>query len=355
MLFVVLFFLIFSFFLYVLLGGADFGAGIVELFSSAKGKEINRKTVYRVMGPIWEVNHIWLIILLVILWVAFPIYFNVVVIYLHIPLTLVLLGITLRGVSFVFRHYDALVDKSQILYNWMFRISSFVTPIFLGMSFGSLISGKILITEDYTNYGFQDLFIAPWLNLFSLLVGFFYAALCAFLASTLLIGETSGESRKIYSRKSAFFTISLVLIGFILLLYGYFTDVKFIADFISNPVSVGAVVLSGILLIPLWKFIRKEDTVGSRLLAGLQVVLILFAAIYAHFPYLIITQSSELSLLEDIAPQATISNLGIMLLVGGFVILPGLFHLMRSFKMIKILDRDEQEYEQYNPEKGENV
>lgn len=350
MLYVVLFFLIFSFFLYVLLGGADFGAGIVELFSSGKGKEINRKTVYRVMGPIWEVNHIWLIILLVILWVAFPVYFNIIVIYLHIPLTLVLLGITMRGVSFVFRHYDAVIDKSQILYNWMFRISSFVTPVFLGMSFGALIGGEILVTEDYINHGFPEIFIAPWLNFFTILVGLFYAALCAFLASTLLIGETTGESRKIYSRTSAGFTIALVLVGFILITYGYLTNVKFIADFLQNPVSVGAVILSGFLLIPLWKFIRKERTAGSRLLAGFQVILILFAAIYAHFPYLIITRQREISLLVDTAPEATISNLGIMLLIGGFVILPGVFHLMRSFKMIKILGRDEQEYEQYHPE-----
>ncbi|MDX1721169.1 MAG: cytochrome d ubiquinol oxidase subunit II, partial [Salegentibacter mishustinae] len=149
MLYIVLFFLLFSLLLYVLLGGADFGAGIVELFSSAKNKEHTRDTIYRVMGPIWEANHIWLIIMLVILWVAFPAYFNIIIIYLHIPLTLVLLGITLRGVAFVFRHYDAVVDKSQFWYNWLFRIGSFVTPVFLGMSFGALIGGKIIITEDY--------------------------------------------------------------------------------------------------------------------------------------------------------------------------------------------------------------
>lgn len=349
MLYVVLFFLMFSFFLYVLLGGADFGAGIVELFSSGREKETTRDTVYRVMGPIWEANHIWLIILLVILWVAFPVYFNLVVIYLHIPLTLVLLGITMRGVSFVFRHYDAVIDKSQVLYNWMFRISSLITPIFLGMSFGALIGGKIIVTEDYINYGFGDIFMAPWLNVFAFLVGLFYAALCAFLASTLLIGEATGEDRKLYSRKSAIFTVVLVIIGFILITWGYFTKVQFVLGFIRNPVSVGAVFLSGVLLFPLWKFIKKENRVGSRFMAGLQVVLILFAAIYAHFPYLIITRDREVSLLEGLAPQSSISNLAVMLLIGGIVILPGLFHLLKSFKMIKILERDEREYEEYNP------
>lgn len=339
MLYVVLSFLMFSFFLYVLLGGADFGAGIVELFTSPGNKKTTRDTVYRVMGPIWEANHIWLIILIVILWIAFPEYFNIVIVYLHIPLTLVLLGITMRGVAFVFRHYDAVIDKSQILYNWMFRISSLITPIFLGICFGTLIGGNIILTDDYAQYGFTDIFINPWLNVFTFLVGLFYAALCAFLASTLLIGETEGEARKIFSRKSAMFTIALVLIGFLVIVYGFFNEVKFINDFITNPVSLAAVALSGLLLFPLWKFIRKGNTIGSRYLAGFQVVLILFAALVAHFPYIIITKNREVDLLEGIASEASIQNLGIMLLIGGFFILPGLFHLMKSFKMIKILEK----------------
>lgn len=340
MLYVVLFFLLFSLFLYVVLGGADFGAGIVELFSSRKNRKTTRDTIYRVMGPIWEANHIWLIILIVILWVAFPVYFNVIMIYLHIPLILVLLGITLRGVAFVFRHYDAVIDRSQVWYNWLFRTGSFITPVFLGMTFGSLISGEIIITEDYSRYGFYDLFLAPWLHIFSLITGLFYAALCAFLAATLLIGESEGEARKHYSRKSAFFTVSLVVLGFVLISYGYFTEVQFIEDFITNPVSLVSVALSGLLLIPLWNFIKKENRIGSRYLAGLQVVLILFAALYAHFPYIIITKETELNLLENIAPEATIQNLALMLIIGGVVILPGLFHLMKSFDMIKVLEKE---------------
>ena len=282
MLYVVLFFTLFSFFLYVLLGGADFGAGIVELFSTKKNKQITRDVVYRVMGPIWEANHIWLIILLVILWIAFPVYFNVIIIYLHLPLTLVLLGITMRGVAFVFRHYDAVVDNSQILYNWMFRISSLITPIFLGMSFATLIGGNIIITEDYSNYTFYQIFMAPWLNTFTILVGLFYAALCAFMASTLLIGESQGEIRKIYSRKSAIYTIVLVIIGFILLAYGFLSENEFIKDFITNPVSIVAIVLSGILLIPLWKAIKKENKILSRFMAGIQVVLDTYLLLYMH-------------------------------------------------------------------------
>ncbi|MCC4229286.1 cytochrome d ubiquinol oxidase subunit II [Zunongwangia profunda] len=345
MLYVVLFFLLFSLLLYVLLGGADFGAGIVELFSSRENKKVNRDTIYRVMGPIWEANHIWLIILIVILWIAFPVYFNIIIIYLHVPLTLVLLGITMRGVSFVFRHYDAFQDKSQLVYNGLFRFSSFITPIFLGMCFAALVGGKLVVTEDYTNYGFYDLFMAPWFNGFSILMGLFYASLCAFLASTLLIGESEGDIRNMYIRKSKISTAVLVVLGFILIAYGFFSEIAFIRDFVTNPISIICIILSGILLIPLWKFIRAGRRILSRYFAGLQVVLVLFAALVAHFPYVIITSSQEISLLEDISPDSVIMVLGISLIIGGGIILPGLFHLMKSFKMIKIFDRDEQQFQ----------
>ncbi|MDX1762377.1 MAG: cytochrome d ubiquinol oxidase subunit II [Christiangramia sp.] len=335
MLYVVLFFTFFSLFLYVFLGGADFGAGIVELFSSRENRKLNRDTVYKVMGPVWEANHIWLIILIVILWIAFPAYFNIIIIYLHIPLTLVLLGITMRGVAFIFRHYDAMVGESQKWYNRMFRISSLITPIFLGMSFGALLSGEIVITEDYSET-FAQIFMHPWLNVFSFLTGLFYAALCGFLASTLLIGETDGEVRKLYSKKSAIYTIVLVILGGVLLFYGFLTKMVFVKDFLANFYSLSAVALSTVLLIPLWRAIKEEHCLLTRFYAGVQILLVLFAAVYTHFPNLIITQTGEVSMLEGIAPDSVIEVLGISLMVGGGIILPGLFHLMKSFNMIKI-------------------
>ncbi|MEH6679885.1 MAG: cytochrome d ubiquinol oxidase subunit II [Sediminicola sp.] len=337
MLYVVLFFLLFSLLLYILLGGADFGAGIVELFSG--NRKGTRDTIYGVIGPVWEANHIWLIILMVILWTAFPLYFNVLIVYLHIPLTLILLGITLRGVAFVFRHYDAVVGSSQFWYNWLFRIGSFVTPVFLGMTFAALVGGEIIITESYADHSFYQLFISNWFNPFCLFVGLFYAALCAFLASSFLIGETEGAMQRLYKAYSARYTVILVVLGFFLILYGYVNQIQFIRDFIHNPASIILVVVSGILLYPLWRSIANGNVLANRILAGIQVVLIVLAALLAHFPNIIIAKQGEMDLLEGMASGPTMDTLGISLLIGGVFILPGLFHLMKSFDMIKILKR----------------
>ncbi|WP_074407939.1 MULTISPECIES: cytochrome d ubiquinol oxidase subunit II [Aquimarina] len=340
MLYVVLFFLIFSLYLYVVLGGADYGAGIVELFSSEENQKITKKTIYRVMGPVWEANHIWIIILIVILWIAFPVYYNILVVSLHIPLTIILLGVTLRGVAFVFRHYDAIIDNSQKLYDNMFKISSLITPIFLGMVFGALISGEIRIVDDISSLTFYEAFVKPWFNVFSILVGLFFAALCAFLSSVLLIGESKEGNENIYIRKSAIATIIVFVVGLLTFGYGYIVENVFVQEFMKNPITIISVVLSAFLLFPLWKTIKKGNTVWSRFFAGLQVFLILSAVLISHYPDIIITQTGSVSLIENIAPDSVINVLGISLIIGGTVILPGLFHLLKSFKMIKILERD---------------
>ena len=190
--YVVIAFLYLAILLYLLLGGADFGAGIIEMFTSQRNIRRTRKTLYHAIGPIWEANHMWLIIVIVILFVGFPIIYTDLSVYLHIPLLIMLMGIIARGTAFVFRHYDAVQDEMQELYNKVFVWSSFITPFFLGVIAGSTISGHI----DKGAQTFLDAYIFSWFNWFSLAVGLFTVVLCGFLASVYLIGEADNENDK---------------------------------------------------------------------------------------------------------------------------------------------------------------
>src|SRR5476649_1317458 len=130
MLYIVIAFLFLAIILYFLLGGADFGAGIIELFTSENHKSRTRKTMYQAIGPIWEANHMWLIIAIVIMFVGFPEIYTTMSIHLHIQLVIMLLGIIARGTAFAFRNYDAVHDNMQKVYNKIFVYSSFITPLF---------------------------------------------------------------------------------------------------------------------------------------------------------------------------------------------------------------------------------
>src|ERR1700760_3851393 len=184
MLYVVILFLWVSLLVYLLMAGADFGAGILELVNRKKNRSLIRETSYHVMGPIWEANHMWLIIAIVILFVGFPLIYSNICTYLHIPLLIMLMGVTARGTAFSFRNYDAVKDdKMQDVYNHIFVYSSFITPLFLGITAGSVISRQI----DPASSDFLHTYIFSWLNFFSVAVGLFTVALCGFLAAIYLI------------------------------------------------------------------------------------------------------------------------------------------------------------------------
>ena len=54
MLYIVIIFLLVSVYLYCLLGGADFGAGIVELTARGESRERTKNLVSESMAPIWR-------------------------------------------------------------------------------------------------------------------------------------------------------------------------------------------------------------------------------------------------------------------------------------------------------------
>lgn len=334
--YVVITYLCLAILLYFLLGGADFGVGIVEMFTSTKNIKRTRNTLYHAIGPIWEANHMWLIIAVVILFVGFPVIYSQLSVSLHIPLVVLLLGIIARGTAFVFRHYDAVRDHMQEVYNQVFIWSSFVTPLFLGIIAGSALSGKI----DVDTNDFITAYIFSWFNWFSVAVGFFTVALCGFLACVYLIGEAEDEyDHKRFVNKARTMNIAAVICGALVFVAAQADGVPLTDWIFRDVIGLTAVILASLSLIVLWVLIKSTRTLLLRVLAGFQVSLILVAFSYAHFPdFVIIRNGKNLSLLTAQAPEKTMQALGWALLIGSVLILPALFYLYYSFR--KKLDDD---------------
>lgn len=330
MLYVVIIFLWTAILLYLLMGGADFGAGIVELFTSEKNLNKTRKTMYRAIGPIWEANHMWLIITIVILFVGFPDIYTTMSIHLHIPLIIMLLGIIARGTAFTFRHYDAVVDDMQHVYNKIFVYSSFITPLFLGIIGGSAVSGHI-DTEANT---FLSAYIFSWLNWFSVSVGFFTVAICGFLAAVYTIGETDTElDKQRFMRKARFMNIAAFICGAIVFIAAYFEGIPLMDWVFGNAIGITSIALATLSLILFWYLLSKGKTQILRVLAGFQVSMILLTTTYRHFPNIVILKNGGyLSLLEHAGHDKTIDALAWALLIGSVFILPALGYLIYSFQ-----------------------
>lgn len=335
MIYIVLMFLFASILFYLIFGGADFGVGVLELFSSKKNRELNKNTIYRVIGPVWEANHVWLILVLVILWVGFPGFYSIVMIQMHLPLTLLLIGIVFRGSAFIFRHYDAKKDGSQAIYDRVFEFSSLICTFLIGTIAGGLVSGKLVQPEQLETTDFYTGFVASWLNPFSLSMGLFFTGIAAYLSATYLIGESQGKQTDYFRKKMIWSNGVTVFAGALVFIFAYRIDAPFLNAISTSIWSIAAVGIATLLLFPIWKGIATKRKRIIRIYVTAQIFLILFAYVISVFPNLMFVGEEGINLLEMSSPETVISNLGIMLIIGGILIIPGIYHLFKTFGLIR--------------------
>ena len=327
----ILFFLVASLVLYAILGGADYGAGIVELMSPAHLEDQIEQAVYRAMAPVWEANHMWLILAVVILFNGFPGAYAEISVLLHMPLTLMLICIIIRGCAFTFRHYDAFVDKSTALYSKAFKYSSLLATTLMGMMAGALTKGQF-ISADQGSY--PEVYWLPWTSPFCIAVGVFTCILFAFQATVFLIGEPiSIELRRHCRRLAIILQIFAVVCGGIVFFTADYENIPLVELFFTHPVSVFCAAMATILIYPLWRSLRYINQWPARLFLGSQMSCISIGWIAMQYPLLVrYKDGSHLSLIDAAAPPETLYYLLWALGVGSLFIFPALFLLFRVFK-----------------------
>jgi cytochrome d ubiquinol oxidase subunit II len=134
--------LVLSLVLYAVLGGADFGGGILDLCVRGPLAVRARAAVARVIGPVWEANHVWLIFAITIAFTVYPLAFAAACERLYVPLNVALVGIVLRGAAFAFRSYAHDAAWFRRAPGHVFGAASLLAPIGLGFAAGALAEGR---------------------------------------------------------------------------------------------------------------------------------------------------------------------------------------------------------------------
>ena len=184
---------------YVLSGGADFGAGVWSLFARGRHKVAQEKLIADAIGPIWEANHVWLILLIVLMFTAFPRAFAALGTSLHLPLTLMLVGVVMRGSAFVFRHYGEGDGRSHRRWERIFAVASLFTPVLLGMMLGAASSGALELSTTGPAHLPVHGFVAPWTGLFPCLVGLLALTITVFLSAVYLARDAELQGNTVLS------------------------------------------------------------------------------------------------------------------------------------------------------------
>jgi cytochrome d ubiquinol oxidase subunit II len=312
--------------IYALLGGADYGGGVWDLFASRPRAQAQRSLIADAIGPVWEANHVWLILVIVVLFTAFPAAFAGISIALHIPITLLLIGIVLRGTSFTFRAYDARADDVQRRWSLVFSISSILTPVLLGVVLGAIASGTIRVKDGVVASGFFESWVAP----FPFAVGIFALSLFAYLAAVYLTVEATERALQEDFRMRAL--IAAIVVG--LLALTVFILAGKGAPTVRAGISrswwaLGLHSLTAISAVSVFYALLTRKYRMARVCGAAQVTLILAGCALAQFPYLI---APDMTIYSASAPRSTLEFLLVALAAGVVVLFPSYFYLFRVFK-----------------------
>ena len=160
---------------YVILDGFDLGVGLLL----EAGSDDEKDTMVASIGPFWDANETWLVLGVGILLVAFPAAHGIILGELYLPVALMLVGLTLRGVAFDFRVKAKARHKAT--WNRAFFGGSLLASLAQGYMLGKMVTG------------FAD---SVWSHLFAGLIGLCLASGYALLGSTWLIIKTEGALQR---------------------------------------------------------------------------------------------------------------------------------------------------------------
>ena len=310
--------------LYFLFGGADFGGGVWDLLASGPRAADQRRVIAAAIGPVWEANHVWLILVVVLLFTGFPPAFAAISVALHVPLTLFLVGVVLRGSAFAFRALDP--STGQKRFGLAFSIASTIAPVLLGMIVGALVSGNIRVQGGIVRTGF----FAAWLAPFPIALGLFSLALCALLAATYLTVEATDEAlREDFRRRALAAAVAAglaALLAFVLAAGGAPWVRTALA---TRPWSWPFHLLTGGAAVTVMAALYTRRFRLARVAVVAQTALILFGWVLAQVPYLLVP---DVTLHNSAASPRTLRLLLIALVAGLPVLVPSLILLFRVFK-----------------------
>jgi len=323
---IVAIFILLSLIIYALLGGADFGGGMWNLLAFGPRAQQQRDAIAHAITPIWEANHVWLILIIVLIFTGFPPAFAAMMTALNIPMSAMLLGIVLRGAMFIFVQYDTKESGFRRRRNTLFGVASFLTPFIQGVTLGAMATGQIHVEQGQVLSGF----FAGWLTPFALACGVFALGLFAFLAATYMTIDTRDkpELQNDFRLRALWSGLALAPIAWVV----------FETSQQGAPVMYHGLTRWWEPVLLVWTSVSAITALAAlwwrrfglaRVAAIGQVTLILAGWALAQYPNLV---TPDVTVLNAAAPERTLRLLVMALGFGALLLLPSLAYLFYLFK-----------------------
>ncbi|MEU7004824.1 cytochrome d ubiquinol oxidase subunit II [Nonomuraea sp. NPDC046570] len=171
---------------YFVLEGFDFGVGLLAPFVGRTESE--RKQALQSIGPVWDGNEVWLITAVGAMFAAFPAWYAGLLSSFYLPLTLVLVGLIMRGIGLEWR--GKVTRPSERAWCDLFVLLGSALPAFLwGAIFADVILGS---------------------GVAALVGGVFSLAVCVLHGAVFLALKTEGRVR-LRARRAALAATAVVI------------------------------------------------------------------------------------------------------------------------------------------------
>ncbi|HEY6759233.1 MAG TPA: cytochrome d ubiquinol oxidase subunit II [Baekduia sp.] len=314
---------------YALLGGADFGAGILHLLTptGARGRHV-RGAIGGVIGPVWEANHVWLILFITGLLTIFPVALAALGSALFAPATIALLGLVVRGAAFAFAGQLTAADGVRRPLQRLFGLASVLTPAMLGAVAGGLARQRLVVVDGTVRAGGGA---GLWVGPFQALIAVLAVATCAATAASFLVVEMAraGEMRLAarFRRQATWALLASALLAVAALLLSADEAPALHAGLVGRaaPIVLGGPVVALAALVAL----RAGRDRLARAAVALFVVALVWGWGVAQFPRIV---GPSLTVDDAAAAPAELHAIAIALAAGAALLVPALALLYGAWR-----------------------
>ncbi len=302
--------------MYVVLGGADFGAGLWQLLARGQRGVRMREHAHEAMAPVWEANHVWLVFVLVVMWTCYPVAFGSIVSTLTIPLFVAAVGIVFRGTSYALRAGTARAGEQRTV-DTVFGVASVLTPFALGTVAGAIAAGDVPVGNAA-----GDLWTS-WTGALPLTIGVLAVATGAYLAAVYLAADAvrrgDAEMERAFRGRAlvaGVVTGALAVVGLVVLR----SDARSLYDDLVGGAGLPALIVSALAGLGTIALVLRRRYEAARYSAAVAVAAIVAGWALAQQPVLL----PGLTVSQAAAGDATLVAVLVSVAAGALVLAPSL-------------------------------
>ena len=316
-----------SMMMYTILDGFDLGVGALHLLAR---NDYERRVFLNSIGPVWDGNEVWLVIIVGGLFAGFPQVYATVFSGFYTLLTLLIACYMFRAVAIEFRSKQEHL-KWRLLWDVVFAITSILIAFIIGLGLGNFVIG-LPINSDFEFVGTLGMFFRPY----AILVGLTGFSLFTMHGAIYLLMKTEGAVHK--HVRTWIYPIITTFVGLYTLttITTVLTYPHMLQRLLDHP---WVFIIPGVALLTIlnvvWQVQRNRNG-WAFLSSSFSIILLLSVYGLGTFPYLVRStidpEKNSITVYNDASSSLTLKILLIMVAIGIPLVLSYTYYTYRIFR-----------------------